>query len=115
MKAVAYILIVSLAFMGLNRFIHGMGNPLPEDEISSHMDCCADEDDCGADEETTDQGRDHQCPPGCDCGCCFHLTAINYHFMSLIGAEMKTYHYGHFQDNYHFDFFIPLFQPPRLG
>ena len=79
------------------------------------MDCCADEDDCEADEETTNQGPDHQCPPGCDCGCCFQITAINYQFMSLAGADVQSYHYGQHQDNYYFDFFIPLFQPPRLG
>jgi hypothetical protein len=115
MKAFAYILIVSLALMGLNRFMHGMENPRAEDAISRHMECCADEDECGADEATPDQDSDHQCPPGCDCGCCFHLTAIHYQFMSLPGADMETYHYGQHQDNYYFDFFIPLFQPPRLG
>ena len=115
MKAIAYILIVSLAFMGLNRFMHGMENPLPNAEISCHMDYCAQEDDCGADKETTDHDPDHQCPPGCDCGCCFNLTAINYQFMSLPGADVQSYHYGHHQDNYYFDFFIPLFQPPRLA
>jgi len=115
MKVIAYILIVSLAFMGLNRFMHGMENPMPVAEASCQMDCCATEDDSEKDEESTEHNPDHECPPGCDCSCCFHLTAINYQFMSLAGAEMRTYHYGHFQDNYNFDFFIPLFQPPRLG
>ena len=100
MKAIAYILIVSLAFMGLNRFMHGMENQMPVAEASCQMDCC---------------GSDHQCPPGCDCDCCFHLTAINYQFMSLLGADMQTYHFGNYQDSYHFDYFIPLFQPPRLA
>ncbi len=108
MKAIAYILIVSLAFMGLNRFMHGMANPEPKAEVSCQMDCCGDE-------ETTEHGSDHQCPPGCDCGCCFHLTAINYQFMSLPGADVQTQHYGNYQDSYHFDYFIPLFQPPRLA
>jgi hypothetical protein len=115
MKAIAYILIVSLAFMGLNRFMHGMANPEPKAEALCHMDCCGSEDECGGDEETTDHDPDHQCLPGCDCGCCFHLTAINYQFMSLPGADVQTYHYGNYQDSYHFDYFIPLFQPPRLG
>ncbi len=115
MKAIAYILIVSLAFMGLNRLMHGINNHAPVAESLCSMDCCGSEDDCGEDKEATDHAPDHQCPTGCDCSCCFHLTAINYQFMSLPGAHMQTYHYGHYHDNYHFDYFIPLFQPPRLG
>jgi len=101
--------------MGLNRFMHGMEVRVSVEEALCQMDCCDSEDDYQGHEEATDHESDHKCPPGCACGCCFHLTAIHYQFMSLPGADVQTYHYGQLHENYQFDYFIPLLQPPRLG
>lgn len=115
MKAIAYILIVSLALMGLDRFVHGMENPNPLAEASCLLDCCSSDSDCGDDQENDKHKPEHQCPADCDCGCCFHFTAIQFQFMSLAGTEVQSYHYGTFRDNYHFDFLFPHFQPPRFS
>jgi len=112
MKAIAYILLVCLVLMGMNRFMHGMEAQVDEMEMSCDMDCCGSHDEC---EKEEDSSSEHTCPPGCDCGCCFHITAIHYQFMSIPAADLQSYHFGSYSNNYQFEFFIPLFQPPRLA
>lgn len=111
MKIIAYILLVCLVFMGMNRFMHGLEAQMQVADLSCEMDCCASDDDC---EEEEDSSIDHSCSPGCDCDCCFHITAIQYQFISIPTAEVQSYHFGNYSNNYRFEFFIPPFQPPRL-
>jgi len=110
MKFFAYIALVSLIFMGVNRFMHGLQPHVDAVEMACDMDCCDSHDDC---EKEEDSQSDHQCPPGCDCDCCFHITAINYQFISVLAAEVQSHYYGSYLNNYQFEFLIPLFQPPR--
>ena len=112
MKVIAYILLVSMVLMGTNRFMHGMDSLTNEVEMSCDMDCCASHDDCDSEEHPE---TDHNCPPGCDCGCCFHITAIYYQFTDVPAADIQSYHFAGYLNNYQFEYFIPLFQPPRLA
>ena len=112
MKITAYILLVGLIVMGMNRFVHGIEPPANATEMSCEMDCCGADDDCEKEEESS---ADQSCPEGCDCGCCFHITAIHYQFLSIPAAEFQSYHFVNYFNNYQFEFFIPLFQPPRMA
>ena len=112
MKITAYILLVSLVLMGMNRFMHSIESPVNETEMSCDMDCCGSDDDCEKEENSS---ADHNCPPGCDCGCCFQITAVHYQFISIPAVEVRSYHYGNYFNIYQFEYFIPLFQPPRLA
>ena len=113
MKLVAYILIVSLGLLGMNRFMelpHEVMHPV---EHSGTTDCCCDhEDDCqsGSEKDTS-----HACHGECDCSCCFHITGITYQFISVPVATVQTYIYGDYINDYYFEFTTPLFQPPRMG
>lgn len=112
MKVTAYIVLLSLLTMGATRFMHGMEEPVTQVEMSCEKDCCDSHDDC---EKEADTSSEHSCPPGCDCDCCFHITALNYHFISVPGATVQSFHYVSYQISYTFEYFTPLFQPPRLG
>lgn len=112
MKVTAYIIFLSLMTMGATRFMHGMEKPETLVEMSCEKDCCDSHDDF---EKETDSSSEHSCPPGCDCVCCFHITALKYHFLSLPGATFQSIHYGSYHNSYTFAYFTPLFQPPRLG
>lgn len=110
MKLTAYILLISMILLGMNRFMHGVDAQVEKMEMSCDMDCCASHDDC---EKEDDSASDHDCPTGCDCGCCFHITAMYYQFIPMPASEVQSYHYAGYTNTYQFEFFIPLFQPPR--
>lgn len=98
--------------MGINRFMHGIEQPVHVTEMSCEMDCCDSHDDC---EQEEDSGSDQSCPSGCDCDCCFQITAIRYQFMSVPGATVQSYHFASFRNSYHFEYYTPLIHPPRLA
>jgi len=121
MKFIASILIISMSILGLNRFAEGIGfgSTLSETEMACSMDCCDQDQECcghgSSDEQDNQEGRDHQCPHDCDCSYEFQLVAIEYHFMTSFVMAPKAVQYGNYTDTYHFEYFKPLFQPPRFG
>lgn len=112
MKITAYILVIGMVMIGLNRFMEVMTYSEPQSELACEMDCCHSHADCDPEEEP---GEDHSCPPGCDCSCCFHLVAIDYQFITSSELAKQPVHYGIYSENYFFHFSNDIFQPPRLG
>ena len=119
MKLIAYILVCSMVFLGLNRFTESLSFQDPQAEMACDMDCCESHDDCCGDEAADDQGdqdgSDHRCPSGCDCSCCFQVVAIEYHILTFFGAAPQAAHYAAYHNSYHFEYLTPLFQPPRFS
>ena len=125
MKLVAYILVIGLGILGMNRFMIGTQFVIEETEQTCHVECCGSGDGsagmekCEHETESGDaeEGNDltHTCPKGCDCSCCYHITAITYHFISIPFSTVQSYHYGSYINEYHFEFKTPLFEPPRFG
>ncbi|MCK5136425.1 MAG: hypothetical protein KAR19_11605 [Bacteroidales bacterium] len=113
MKITAHIIVFSLIFLGINWFMEVMEPGRLQTELTCEMDCCASHDDC--EQEQEGQEHDHTCPSGCDCDCCFHIMAIEYRFLTMSDVEYQSCHYGSYFNNYFFDYYTPLFQPPRLG
>ncbi len=58
---------------------------------------------------------DQDCAPGCDCSSQYQISAITYRFMELSGAMVQSYHYGHYMNNYTFQYSANFLQPPRFG
>jgi len=113
MKLVANILIGSLLLLGVNRFVEHMEHAELQTELSCEIDCCASHNDCEDQEESSD--RDHACPPGCNCDCCFPIAAIEYQFLNNSIVAPQACYPGAYSNRYHFIFTTPIFEPPRLG
>jgi hypothetical protein len=99
-----------MVLLGMNRFMHGVEAQVEKMEMSCEMDCCDSHDDC---EKEDDASSDHNCPAGCDCACCFHITAMYYQYIPMPASEVQSYHFAGYINTYHFEYYIPLFQPPR--
>ena len=66
-------------------------------------------------EQTGESGdHDHVCPFGCDCGCCIHILAIEFHYYANPGILQQPFHFTLYRNDYRFDFYTPVFEPPRL-
>ena len=118
MKLIASILIISMVFLGLSGFAEGLSIQGQQSLMSCGMDCCDQHGDCCGDETPYDQGSQEdqdKCLPDCDCSYEFQLVAIEYHFVSSYGIAPKAVHYGNYTNTYHFEYFKPLFQPPRFS
>lgn len=113
MKLVVHILIGSLLFLGVNRFLEHMDHAELQTELSCEIDCCASHNDCEDKEGSSD--RDHACPPGCSCDCCFHIVAIGYQFLNSATVAPQACYFGSYGNRYCFEYSIPIFEPPRLG
>jgi hypothetical protein len=113
MKVLAYIMVFSIGLLGINRFAIDTHFTHEETEQCCGMEAgnssCADA--CG-DEDNND--LTHACPNGCDCSCCYHIMAITYQFLSVPDVIQQSHHYGIYINEYHFEFYIPLFEPPRF-
>jgi hypothetical protein len=113
MKVVAYILVLAMGMLGMNRFTIGTEMHAHETEQTCCADPCADKGEC--DQEEDGKGHAHACPYNCDCSCCYHIMAISYQFIAIPLATVQSYHYGFYHNDYQFEFHTPLFEPPRIG
>ncbi len=112
MRVTAYIVLFSLMVMGIHNLNDTMADPDPQVEISCEKECCKAHDDCGMEEEPSE---DHCCPSGCDCDCCYHVYALNFQFINLSSDLEQACHYGAYCNSYQFEYHPPHFHPPRLG
>lgn len=121
MKLASYILITTMVLLGLNSIMEDI-NLHPATEVT--CSCCGTNDDspeCPASDYSCEKGEagheddSNRCPAGCDCSCCFHLVAIEYHFLPGFVVAPLTMYYGDYSNTYHFEFQAPLFQPPRFS
>jgi len=125
MKLIAYILVIGIGILGMNRFMIGTQFVMQETEQTCHIECCgggdgsvgvekyAHETESGDEEDGID--LTHTCPNVCDCSCCYHIMAITYLFISAPFTMVQSYHYGEYINDYHFEYKTPLFEPPRFG
>lgn len=123
MKILAFILIVSMAFLGLNRFMVALDWMAPATELSCSMDCCTDDEGscCGdqehGDEQETEDESDHdnQCQGGCDCSYSIQIVAIGIHFQSPLELSPRLFDHGVYHDSSYNEYLNPHFQPPRMA
>lgn len=113
MKGIAIILTGCLLFLGSEHLRETYQLPGQAVDIACGSDCCDADDDHHSGEEPCD--GDHDCLPGCNCSCHFHITAITFMFMELPGSVVQSYHYGHYMNSYTFEYTDNFLQPPRFG
>lgn len=112
MKIIAFILLVSMGLLGLNRF-QVDGEPLSaQSEMHCGMDCCCSQDKSCCDDEEPE--KDLQCSNDCDCSYSIHVIAMTTHVPSSIRLNSRFFEYGSSQNHYFFEYLPPHFQPPRL-
>lgn len=119
MKVLAYILIVSMSFLGLNRFKVSLDWMAQETELLCSMDCCSSH---GDEQESEDEAKaedepekDMQCSGGCDCTSSIQILALGIHFQSPPELFPRTFNHGSYHEEYHFEYLLPHFQPPRMA
>ncbi len=116
MKVSAYIFLLSLMILGSYPLIQHLQIPAEPSALSGGSCCCSDAQDSCADEGADqEENKGHDCDTGCDCGCQFHLNAIQFQFNNLQVAEENEYHYGEYCNVYTFEYFSLHIPPPRLG
>lgn len=125
MKILAYIMVVGIGMLGMNRFAIVNHFNLAETEQSCGLESAGGAcDGASGDEAESPRAGDkeegdlaHTCPNdcNCDCSCCYHIMAITYQFLSVPETTKQSHDYGIYINKYHFEFYIPLFEPPRNG
>lgn len=116
MKVFAYIFLVSMLILGTNPLIRQV--QLPVEQTAACCDaCCCDtaEDACSDHEQANeDKDKDEPCKATCDCGCQFHLNALQFQFNNWQVAEEQEYFYGEYHNEYSFEYLSRQIHPPRL-
>jgi len=123
MKVLAYILIVSMSFLGLNKFKVSLDNMATQTELNCSMDCCSSHDACCCNEdESQDEAKaedepekDIRCSGGCDCTSSIQVLALGIHIQSPPGLFSRTFKHGSYHEEYYFEYLLPHFQPPRMA
>lgn len=123
MKVLAYILIVSMSFLGLNKFKVSLDNMTPQTELNCSMDCCSSLDACccneheGGDEHESEDvpEKDIQCSGDCDCTYSLQVLALGIHVQASPVLVSRTFNYVSYHEEYHFEYLLPHFQPPRMA
>ena len=123
MKLIAIILVLSMGFLGLNRFTLVPDQTGPSRVLSCTMDCCDDEGACCCNDhskkndQATDDGpeKEMQCHGGCDCSFSIQVLATGIHLRSHLEPAHQAFYFGSLRDHYHFEYLAPRFQPPRMA
>ncbi len=119
MKVLAAILIISMGFLGLNRFMDALDWMAPQTELSCEVDCCYSNDTscCFDQEHEKNQDEDPentgQCQGACDCSYSIQIASMEIPIQSPLELSSKTYNHGSFHELYYFEYLLPHFQPPR--
>ena len=113
MKPIVYILIGSLLFVGVNRFLRHIDQVNVKTELVCDMDCCDTHEE--VDDQNQDSDGDRACPSGCNCDCCFHIVAIEYQFLTISVVAPRVYFFGSYSNEYNFHYYTPIFEPPRFS
>jgi hypothetical protein len=121
MKAFAFILILSMGLLGLNRFTMALDSVTPQTELSCSMDCCTNHDTWDCDDHSSEEKQEPEetpekgpeCSGGCDCSYSIQILAMECLVQSQTDLTPRVFNHASFQENYYFDYLIPHFQPPR--
>jgi hypothetical protein len=114
MKLTAIILILGMLLPFADRMANVYEINRPESELCCHTTAQALPHHSDKHHEK-DGHNDHMCLPGCHCYCCFHMIAIEYLFHASPEILDRPFHYIVYRNDYYFDFYTPVFEPPRLG
>lgn len=119
MKVLAYILVVSMSLLGLNRSMVSLNNLAPQTELNCSMDCCSGH---GDEQESEDEAKaedepekDIRCSGGCDCTSSIQVLALGIHFQNPPELYPRTFNHGSYHEEYYFEYLLPHFQPPRMA
>jgi hypothetical protein len=123
MKVFAYILIVSMSLLGLNRSMVSFDNMAPQTEQTCSVDCCYSHDaSCCNEDEAQDEAeaedepkKDIRCSGNCDCTSSIQVLALGIHIQSPPGLFSRTINHGSYHEEYYFEYLLPHFQPPRMA
>ncbi|MCP4311648.1 MAG: hypothetical protein GY790_10330 [Bacteroidetes bacterium] len=117
MKICASILVVSMVFLGLNRFMEALDWMAPQTELSCDMDCCSQQTEGCEDYEGCEDEQGEENPCNCDCNCSpsIQIVAIGYHFPTSFELVPKAFDHGSYRDDYQSEYLSPHFQPPRIA
>ncbi|MFZ5941128.1 MAG: hypothetical protein ACOYXB_11200 [Bacteroidota bacterium] len=80
------------------------------------QDCCShmnDKPSACNEGDKDDAGHQHHCSYLCTCGC--HVMTFEMIFFNFIPSENHIQMDQQIASNYHFDYFVSVWQPPRLG
>jgi hypothetical protein len=111
MKGLAFILILSMGLLGLNRFTDALEWMAPQTELSCELDCCIDQ---GQEEnQEKDPENTGQCQSACDCSYSIQIASMEIPIQSPLELSSKNYNHGSFHELYYFEYLLPHFQPPR--
>ena len=115
MKVLAYILIVSMSLLGLDRFMVSFDRMAPQTELKCSMDCCSSHDACCCNEHEGGDEQDTHCSGGCDCTYSLQVLALGIHVQASPDLVSRTFNYVSYHEEYHFEYLLPHFQPPRMA
>jgi hypothetical protein len=122
MKIIAFILIVSMGFLGLNRFMSAFEWLAPQAELSCSMECCGGQSGCcccdphGDKDQNPDNetGNGNQCQAACDCASFVQIIAIGTPVQSPVELSPHLFVHGIYSEHYQSRYLPPHFQPPRM-
>ncbi|MFO7670343.1 MAG: hypothetical protein R6W31_11845 [Bacteroidales bacterium] len=122
MKIIAFILMVSTGFLGLNRFMSALDWMAPQAEMSCSMDHCGGQNGCCCCDQHGDEGQksDHgpengnQCQDACDCAYSIQIIAIGTPIQSPVELSQHLFVHGVNSEHYQSQYLPPHFQPPRM-
>lgn len=122
MKIIVFILIVSMGFLGLNRFMLALDWMAPQAELSCSMDrcggqnaCCCGDQENGEDQDSEDEPENgNQCQAACDCAYSIQIAAIGTHIQSPVELCPHVFVHGVYHEHYQSQYLPPHFQPPRM-
>ena len=121
MKAIAFILILSMGLLGMNRFMMAPERVTTQTELSCSMDCCTNHDACCCNDHAGEDGqapeedpeKEGQCSGGCDCSYSIQIVAMECLVQNPLELTPGAFDHTAFHNDYYFEYLFPHFQPPR--
>lgn len=123
MKGLAYILILSLGLLSLNRFTDYVDLPGLQMELSCEQDCCCCDFEPGCEDHHKEESQDAekenknsgQCTGNCDCSQSIQIASMELPSQDPVELSSLTFDFGSVSELYFFEYQIPHFQPPRVA
>lgn len=117
MKIIAYILLVGMLSLGLNKYIESPDLMVSSTELSCDMDCCCQSDDgCEAHEGCEDESeKEKKCHCACDCSLSIQIVVLGQYFQDIPKLASRAFDYGFGFDYYQSEYLSPQSQPPRIA
>jgi hypothetical protein len=117
MKGLAFLLILSMGLLGLNRFTMATDSVTPQTELSCNMDCCTNHATWCCNDHSSEEKpkKGTECSGGCDCSYSVQIVAMECPVQSPLDLTPRIFDHVSFQENYYFEYPFPHFQPPRIA